>query len=536
LERFYTLFIKKIKFSYDLLDRIVITANLLNFVIESSVNFYFKVILKRKFVNKSVLFALTKEYNKKIEEIASKNGLSCKYILNNVRKDDLVKKYRKRFEKRDKYGIYYIFKTKENESTYRTVYPNKQENDKDNFFAKTRKPFTQYYFYIHDKILGNFSLRIASYLPFKVTAYLNEHSYIERHIKNKSLKRKIYKKRDNAFIDIKDIDLLIEAKENFTPQLIKERLDYWINILGPDLKKQPLIYDYFINQIEYSRNFIFKNHFFIKELFMRSCELSMQLISTDHIKQMFKSNVNDKFIKKEIKRLDDGYYVFKAWFKRCSIKQYRKFSNFLRFEFTCNYLPNIKINKALENLPKFEKKAQEILDRYSETEALMLNTHADVDCFKKHSKPVMIGKTKISGIHVYQERINRLMEVLLHDNRSIGEWKSSDIRKRIITEYEINKRKYSRNQTTYDIRKLRAHGIVERIKGRNLYRLTAYGIKLALVYTLMRKRIYGPLAYSMFHYQTNNKMPIESKLERLYRNVDSDLDKIKEYISGKNAA
>jgi hypothetical protein len=51
----------------------------------------------------------------------------------------------------------------------------------------------------------------------------------------------------------------------------------------------------------------------------------------------------------------------------------------------------------------------------------MLNAHADVDYFMKHSKPLMIGKTKISAIHVYQERINRMLEILLHDNRSIGE-------------------------------------------------------------------------------------------------------------------
>ena len=337
------------------------------------------------------------------------------------------------------------------------------------------------------------SIRIASYLPFKVTVYLNAHSYIERYFKNKKGKKSIYKKRDNAFFNIKDTDLLFEAKENFTPELISAQLNYWLSILSPDLKKQPLLYSYFIDQIEYSRNFIFKNHFFIRELFNRSCELSMQLISTDHIRQMFKTKVKDDKINKKLNRLDDGYYVFKAWFKRSSIKQYRKFSNFLRFELTCNHLPDMKLKKALENLPLFEKKAEDVLDRYSDTEAAMLNCHADIDYFTKHSKPIMHGNTKISALHPYQERINRLLEVFLHDNRAIGEWKSMDIRNRIITEYELSIDDYSRNQVIYDIRKLRAHGIVEKLKRRNCYRLTSYGIKMALAFTIMRKRIYGPL-------------------------------------------
>ena len=315
--------------------------------------------------------------------------------------------------------------------------PNCKDNNSENYLSNTRKPYTQYYFYIHDEILGNMSICIASYLPFKVTIYLNAHSYIERYFKNKKGNKAIYKKRENAFLNIKDVDLLFEAKNNFTPELISGRLNYWLGILAPDLKKQPLAYSYFIDQIEYSRNFIFNNHFFIRELFNRSCELSMQLISTDHIRQIFKTKVKDDKINKKISRLDDGYYVFKAWFKRSTIKQYRKFSNFLRFEFTCNNLLDMKLKKAFENLPLFEEKAINTLDRYSDTEAEMLNYHADVDIFTKHSKPVMQGNTKISALHVYQERINRLLEIFLYANRAIGEWKSMDIRKRITTEYEF---------------------------------------------------------------------------------------------------
>ena len=536
MDKFYQLFLQKLKFSYDSFDRIVINGYIMNFMHVKGLSFYLKIILNYCFINKSILFSFTDEYKQKIAIYAKGNNLNCEYIDNNIRKDEFVKKYRERFEKKEKFGVYYIFKTKENESTYRVSRPNKKDCDSDNYLSKTRKPYTQYYFYIHDKILGNMSIRVASYLPFKVTAYLNAHSYIERYLKNIKGKKAIYKKRDNAFLNIKDTDLLFEAKENFTPELIKERLDYWLEILSPDLAKLPLSYSYFIDQIEYSRNFIFKGHFFIRELFNRSCELSMQLISTDHIRQIFKTKVKDDKINKKLNRLDDGYYVFKAWFKRSTIKQYRKFSNFLRFELTCNHLPDMKMKKALENLPIFEKEAEKVLDRYSETEASMLNCHADVDYFTKHSKPVMQGNTKIAALHPYQERINRLLEVFLHDNRAIGQWKSMDIRRRIIAEYELEESDYSRNQVIYDIRKLRAHGIIERIGRQNRYRLTSYGIKIALAFTIMRKRIYGPLHYSLFHYQSNNRITTESILERMYRQLDSDINNIQEYIAGKKVA
>jgi hypothetical protein len=140
----------------------------------------------------------------------------------------------------------------------------------------------------------------------------------------------------------------------------------------------------------------------------------------------------------------------------------------------------------LNNLPAFKDKAEQVLDRYCETEAVMMNCHADADYFIKHARSVMVDQTKISGLHVYQERINRMLEALLHDNRSIGQWKSMQVRQKIMDSFDLSDQDYSRNQGIYDIRKLRAHGLVEKINRTNTYRLTGYGVKVALAFTLMR--------------------------------------------------
>jgi hypothetical protein len=532
LEKFYKLFLNELKFSYDTFDRIVLNGYIMSFHKDSYLEYYFKVILRHLYINQKLLFSVTKKYNNEIEAFANQHKLSCEWAEKGVRKEEFVEKYRHAFEKKNKFGVYYILRSKENESTFRVARPHLKDTDPDNFLAKTRKPFGHYYFYIHDQVLGNMCIRVASYLPFKITAYLNGHSYIERYLKNTCGKKSIYKKRDNAFVHITDINKILEAKEHFTPQLVKERLDHWLKIIGPSLEKHPMPYDYFIDQIEYCRNFIFKSHSFLSGLFKRSCEISLQLISTDNIRQIFGHKAKDEQISKGYKRSEDGYHVFKSWFKRCSVKQYRKFSNFLRYELTCNNLPDLKLKKALDHLPEFKEKAEEILDRYSETEAEMMNCHAGADYFVKHSRPVMVGQTKISGIHVYQQRVGRLLEVLLHDNRSIGQWKSMQLLQKILTDFHVSDEEYSRNQVIYDIRKLRAHGLVEKIGRSNTYRLTSYGVKIALAFTLIRKRIYGPLHYSLFDRQPDHTIASGSKLERLYRNLDGNINEIEDYLSG----
>ena len=52
---------------------------------------------------------------------------------------------------------------------------------------------------------------------------------------------------------------------------------------------------------------------------------------------------------------------------------------------------------------------------------------------------------------------------------------------------------YSANQMTYDLRRLRLHGLIERIPHTHTYRLTPEGIRVAVFYTKVHRRLLGPL-------------------------------------------
>src|SRR5207247_1002627 len=76
------------------------------------------------------------------------------------------------------------------------------------------------------------------------------------------------------------------AADKLSPALIRERLDYWTLLLGPkfsvkERKRINLSRFYSISQIEYCRNFIFKRHFPIHQLFERSSELRLTRLTSD---------------------------------------------------------------------------------------------------------------------------------------------------------------------------------------------------------------------------------------------------------------
>lgn len=57
-------------------------------------------------------------------------------------------------------------------------------------------------------------------------------------------------------------------------------------------------------------------------------------------------------------------------------------------------------------------------------------------------------------------------------------------------------RDYSTNQMTYDLRRLRLHGLIERIPHTNTYALTPAGIRVAVFYTKLDRRLLHPLLAS----------------------------------------
>jgi predicted MarR family transcription regulator len=52
---------------------------------------------------------------------------------------------------------------------------------------------------------------------------------------------------------------------------------------------------------------------------------------------------------------------------------------------------------------------------------------------------------------------------------------------------------YSQGQMSYDLRRLRLHGLIQRLPRKNTYQLTSEGIRLAVFYTKLQNRLLRPL-------------------------------------------
>jgi hypothetical protein len=435
------------------------------------------------------------------------------------------------------YGVYFIFKSMEQGATFRVTVPKYATKDPNyRILAHQRSRFTHYYFYLRDETLGPMVMRVASFFPFRTTYYLNGHSFIEQELKRAQIG---FRKSDNAFLAVDDVAALQAAADKLSPEIIRKRLDYWTLILGPkfsakERKQLNLSRFYAIAQIEYCRNFIFKRNFPIHKLFERSCELGLWRLTADKIVEIFGMRLNRNMRGKlatVIDRIEHGHHVFRAYFKHAFLKQYEKFATFLRNELVSNNLADFHLKKGLDHLDAVRERFQTITARFAGFQAQWLNVHVDFPLLQRLALPITIGAVRYPGIKIHDPRVIRLLEVLLHGGSQVGGWTAKQIHHAVLTTFHLSERAYGLNQLRYDLRKLKAHGLLQRDGSRYAYRLTAKGVEVALLFLFFHKRLCGPLANSRFHHPPNARHQPDSKLEAAYHRADKAIQQIVDLLA-----
>ena len=141
----------------------------------------------------------------------------------------------------------------------------------------------------------------------------------------------------------------------------------------------------------------------------------------------------------------------------------------------------------------------------------------------KLAKPVQRARRRVPGIKLNDDRVLRLLETLLYTGNLLDDWTTRDLLKRVCERHRISEDDYRLGQLRYDLSKLRARGLVTRVKKRNRYRLTQLGVRLAAVLVKTRTRLLGPLVAISGSKRTNRSIN-PSKVEAALRSVDKALD------------
>src|SRR5271154_1189594 len=231
MDMFTRLFGDLLVFVYHCFDRIVIHGYLSNLSRPEQVVYFFRQVLGIPVVSKEVLSQRTNDYRTWVEAFARNHGIPIEWAEKGVRKEDYVLPALRRMEKKNNFGVYFIFRSMEQGRTFRISVPKFPTNDPNHrILAQQRSRFTHYYFYIRDEVLGPIIVRVASFFPFHATYWLNGHSFMERELKRRNIG---FRKDDNAFLAVDNVAALQAAADRLSPEIIRKQLDYWTLTASP---------------------------------------------------------------------------------------------------------------------------------------------------------------------------------------------------------------------------------------------------------------------------------------------------------------
>jgi hypothetical protein len=537
METFLRLFGSLLAMVYHCFDRIVIFGYLPLLTRPEHIVHFFRDVHGVGPITMEVLRQRTDDYQRWVEAFARNHDIPIEWAEKGVRKEDYVRPALRRMERNNRFGVYFILKSMELGSTFRSAAPKYPSDDLDyRILSRRRSRFTHYYFYIRDETLGPLVACVASFLPFYTTYYLNGHRFIARELERRGLR---YRSDDNCFVSTADPAALQAAADQLSAEIIAKQLDYWTLIVGPkfsakDRRKVSLHRRYSLNQVEYCRNFVFRHSFPIHKIFERSCEWGLLTASADKVSQIFGWPLRKKLrgkLETVLEKVEHGHHVLRAYSKSAVLRMYQKGRTFLRVEVLSNHLQDFQLNKGLENFEAVRQKLAAATDRFAAFEADALNTPIDFPLFQRLALPIRLGRSRVPGVKIHDTRLLRLMEVLLHAGTQITGWRSRQMHEAVLAAYGLSPRSYTLTQLRYDLRKLKAHGLVERLDRSYSYRFTAKGLRVAVMFLLFHKRVCGPLAHSLFGQGPAETSRPRTKVEVAFRKADASVQRLVDLLA-----
>ena len=142
-------------FVYHCFDRIVINGYLSGLSRPEQTVYFFREVLHVPSITKEVLRQRTLDYRNWVEAFARNHNLPVEWAEKGVRKEEHILPWLRRIERKNAYGVYFIYRNMEQGLSLRSSKP-KYPTDDPNYriLAHQRSRFMHYYFYIRDEVMG----------------------------------------------------------------------------------------------------------------------------------------------------------------------------------------------------------------------------------------------------------------------------------------------------------------------------------------------------------------------------------------------
>ncbi len=177
-------------------------------------------------------------------------------------------------------------------------------------------------------------------------------------------------------------------------------------------------------------------------------------------------------------------------YKNSKIKQYHKLGKAIRTETTINDARDFGIGKRLTNLPALRQIGFTANRRLLAAQTLSHDPIAGAGALAQVTSPVITpAGTRIAGMPFTDPRVQALLSVLCIFRLLPHGFTNAVLRRHLAPLLGKDPELMTSGQITYDLRRLRTHGLIERIPGTFRYQVTDTGLRTARYLTRVHDRL-----------------------------------------------
>ncbi|MDP9432531.1 MAG: hypothetical protein M3P91_07435 [Actinomycetota bacterium] len=207
-------------------------------------------------------------------------------------------------------------------------------------------------------------------------------------------------------------------------------------------------------------------------------------------------------------------------FKHSKIKQYHKEGRALRTETTVNDTGDFGIGRRLCNLPALAAVGFTANRRLLDAERLSCDPTIGADAFAAVTTPAVVGTQRASALPFDSPRTQALLAVLVLFVLSPQGFRNRDLRAHLAPLLGCDPSLITPGRMSYDLRRLRLHGLIERIPGSHRYRVTQDGLRYAIFLTRVHTRLLQPGLAALFDAYPPAPTPLRNAVTHLEHVID----------------
>jgi hypothetical protein len=486
-----------------------------------------------RFASSALMAPMTAAFVADIGHFAAARGLDVVRFARGQRKDEVTAGYLRRAELDDRglvpAQVLYVGVAQERQRVFRT--------------SKRRNPVTgatypwlvpgsgvvnQYYFYCVDEDFGPVCVKFSGYFPYTGRMIINGNEYAKRQAAKAGIG---FTALDNAFAAVDDVAAVQAICDGLDEGKITALAARLLAILPFPFTAEDTAagyrYELSVLQAEFSLTQTLDSSVAGRIFFDQVIRDNLDLGRPDRVSLIF-----DRRIVRRGKHPTPGRFRTRVItdgvtpslhvdYKNSKIKQYHKLGKALRTETTINNTADFGVAKGLSHLPELKEIGFTASRRLLEVQRISHDPADGATTLGALTQPVISpAGTRTAGMAFTSPRVQALLAALCAFRLLPNGFTNRDLRHCLAPLLGLAPEAMTSGQISYDLRRLRIHGLIHRIPHSFRYQVTTTGIRQALFLTRLTQRLLIPGLADL----TDPDPPGPSRLRAAARAYDAAVD------------